>query len=104
MLDSQSSAIDGDAHAEYALRLLQVAEILSGDDGELYAQYLKRILESLDGGNREPLRLYQEVVERILIYIRNGLSFYPFQCRCLLPRSQKHLQDWLRDCIADPNY
>jgi len=84
LLDSQSLAIDGDAQAEYVLRLLQVVEILAGEDGELYSLYLKKILQSLDGKGRETLRPHHEVVERILVYIRNAKSAFRIACTTVL--------------------
>lgn len=71
MLESVSSAVTMDIKAEYSLRILQVAEVLSGDDSESYAQYLIRVLETLEGEDTGG-KVTQEVVEYALTYIRTG--------------------------------
>ena len=60
-----------DIKAEYSLRMLQVAEVLSGDDSESYAQYLIRVLKTLEGEDTGG-KVTQEVVEYALTYIRTG--------------------------------
>ena len=58
--------------AEYSLRMLQVAEVLSGDDSESYAQYLIQVLKTVEGEDAGG-KVVQEVVEYALIYIRIGM-------------------------------
>jgi len=71
MLESVSSAVAVDIKAEYSLRVLQVAEVLSGDDSESYAQYLIRALKAIEGEDTGG-KVIQEVVEYALTYIRTG--------------------------------
>jgi hypothetical protein len=74
MLNCQSSAVDVGARAEYAIRLVQIVEVLSDDhgDGELYAQYMKQVLGGLESGTQDNRHVFEEVVERVLVYIRQG--------------------------------
>lgn len=74
MLESASSAVTVDLKAEYALRVLQVAEVLSGEDSESYAQYLIRVLKSLEGEDTGG-KVIREVVDYALPYIRTGAFF-----------------------------
>jgi hypothetical protein len=60
-----------DVKAEYSLRMLQVADILSGEDSESYAQYLIRILKTVEGDDTGG-KVIQEVIEYALTYIRTG--------------------------------
>lgn len=60
-----------DAKGEYSLRMLQVAEVLSGDDSESYAHYLMRVLKTIEGEDVGE-KVIQEVVEYALTYIRTG--------------------------------
>lgn len=60
-----------DVRAEYSLRMLQVAEVLSGGDNESYAQYFVRILKAIEGEDTDG-KVIQEVVEYALTYIRTG--------------------------------
>ena len=71
MLGSVSSAVTIDVKAEYSLRILQVAEVLSGDDSELYAQYLMRALKTIEGEDTGG-KVIQEVAEYTLTYVRTG--------------------------------
>ena len=71
MLESISLAVIAEAKAEYSLRMLQVAEVLSGDDSESYAQYLMRVLETVEGKDTGG-KVIQEMVECALTYIRTG--------------------------------
>lgn len=68
-----------DIKAEYSLRMLQVAEVLSGDDSELYAQYLMRVLKTIEGEDTGG-KVIQEVVEYALTYLRTGT--FPRMIRC----------------------
>lgn len=70
-LESISSAVTVDVRAEYSLRMLQVAEVLSGEDSESYAQYLMRVLKTIEGEDTGG-KVIQEVVEHALTYIRTG--------------------------------
>jgi hypothetical protein len=70
MLESQSAAVDIEARAEYAIRLLQVSEILSADDGELYARNLKQVLRVFEDTR---VHSFASVVERVLMHIRQGI-------------------------------
>ena len=71
MLESASSAVTIDLKAEYALRVLQVAEVLSGEDSESYAQYLMRVLKTIEGEDTGG-KVIREVVDYALTYIRTG--------------------------------
>jgi hypothetical protein len=71
MLESVSQAVTMDVKAEYSLRMLQVAQVLSGDDSESYAQYLIRVLKIIEGEDTGG-KVIQEVVEYALTYIRTG--------------------------------
>lgn len=71
MLESVSSAVTMDIKAGYSLRMLQIAEVLSGESGEAYAQYLIQILKTIEGEDTAG-RVIQEVVEYALTYIRTG--------------------------------
>ena len=75
MLESVSSAVTIDLKAEYALRVLQVAEVLSGDS-ESYAQYLMRVLKTIEGEDTGG-KVIREVVDYALTYIRTGAFFFP---------------------------
>lgn len=72
MLESQSSAAPIDSQSDYAMRLLQVAEVISTDDGELYARHLVQVLKGLETGSQESRHIFQELVQEVLVYIRNG--------------------------------
>jgi len=72
MLESVSSAVTVDVKGEYSLRMLEVAEVLSGDDSESYAQYLMRVLKAIEGEDTGG-KVIQEVVEYALTYIRTGM-------------------------------
>jgi AP-4 complex subunit epsilon-1 len=57
----------------YAIRLLEVVEILCGMNGELYARQLKDIFAVVEQGptpERQPVM--ENVVEKVLLYIKNG--------------------------------
>ena len=82
MLESQSSAVDVDAQTEYAMRLVQVLEVLSVDDGELYARYLKQVLGGLEGMAQDSRHVFREVVEKVLVYIRQG-ELTKYSCLCI---------------------
>jgi AP-4 complex subunit epsilon-1 len=71
MLESVSSAVTMDVKAGYSLRMLQIAEVLSGENGEVYAQYLIRVLKTIEGEDTGG-KVIQEVVEYALTYIRTG--------------------------------
>jgi len=71
MLESVSSAVAMDLKAEYALRVLQVAEVLSGEDSESYAQYLMRVLKTIEGEDTDG-KVIRDVVDYALTYIRAG--------------------------------
>jgi len=71
MFESVSSAVTMDVKAEYSLRMLQVAEVLSGEDSESYAQHFMRILQTMEGDDTGG-KVIQEVVEYALTYIRTG--------------------------------
>lgn len=60
-----------DTEGEYSLRVLQVAEVLSGEDSESYAQYLMQVLKTVEGGDTGR-KVIREVVEYALTYIRTG--------------------------------
>jgi AP-4 complex subunit epsilon-1 len=58
---------------KYAVRLLEVVEILCGIDGELYARQLKDIFAVVEQDptpERQPV--LENVVEKVLLYITNG--------------------------------
>ena len=61
-----------DVKAEYSLRMLQVAEVLSGGDSESYAQYFIQILKAIEGEDTDG-KVVQEVVEYALTYVRTGM-------------------------------
>jgi len=71
MFESASSAVTMDVKAEYSLRMLQVAEVLSREDSESYAQHFMRVLKTIEGEDTGG-KVIQEVVEYALTYIRNG--------------------------------
>jgi hypothetical protein len=71
MLESVSSAVTMDIKAGYSLRMLQIAEVLSGENSEAYAQYLIQVLKTIEGEDTAG-RVIQEVVEYALTYIRTG--------------------------------
>lgn len=71
MLGSVSSAVTMDVKAGYSLRILQIAEVLSGENSEMYAQYLIRVLKTIEGEDMGG-KVIQEVVEYALTYIRTG--------------------------------
>lgn len=72
MLESVSSAVTVDVKAGYSVRMLQIAEVLSGENSEIYAQYLIRVLETIEGESTGG-KVIQEVVEYALTYIRTGV-------------------------------
>ncbi|KAF9647646.1 ARM repeat-containing protein [Thelephora ganbajun] len=71
MVESVSSAVTMGMKAEYSLRMLQVAEVLSGEDSESYAQYLMRVLKTIEGEDTGG-NVIQEVVEYALTYVRTA--------------------------------
>jgi AP-4 complex subunit epsilon-1 len=71
MLDSVSSAVTVDVKTGYSLRMLQIAEVLSGENGEAYAQYLILVLKRIEGEDVGG-KVIQEVVECALTHIRTG--------------------------------
>lgn len=73
ILESASSAVTIDVKTEYSLRMLQVAEVLSGDESESYAQYLIRVLKTIENGDMGG-KVIQEVAGHALTYIRTGMS------------------------------
>ena len=60
-----------DVKAGYSLRMLQIAEVLSGENSEAYAQYLVRVLKTIEGEDTGG-KVIQEVVDYALTYIRTG--------------------------------
>ncbi|KAF9467306.1 armadillo-type protein [Collybia nuda] len=61
---------------EYAIRLLEVLEVQSGEDGETYARQAKALLECLEVVPPMDYPILEVAVERILLYIREaGASF-----------------------------
>jgi len=82
MLESVSSAVTIDLKAEYALRVLQVAEVLSGEDSESYAQYLMRVLKTIEGEDTGG-KVIREVVDYALTYIRTGAFSATIEWSCL---------------------
>ena len=82
MLESASSAAVAEAKAEYSLRMLQVAEVLSGEDSESYAQYLVQVLGTIEGEDTGG-KVIQEVVEYALTYIRTGTFPEMIEDTCL---------------------
>jgi len=81
-LESVSSAVTIDLKAEYALRVLQVAEVLSGEDSESYAQYLIRVLKTIESEDTGG-KVIREVVDYALTYIRTGGFSVMVEWRCL---------------------
>ncbi len=66
-------ALQGQLSSEPLPRLLEIADIISGDDGEAYAHQLKSILRAVEGN--EPLNkrpVLQDAVEELLIRIHTG--------------------------------
>ena len=60
-----------DIKGGYSTRMLQIAEVLSGENSELYAQYLIRVLDTIEGDDTGG-KVIQEAVEYALTYIRTG--------------------------------
>ena len=83
MLESVSSAVTVDVKAEYALRVLQVAEVLSGEDSESYAQYLMQVLKTIEGEDTGG-KVIREVVDYALTYVRTGAFSGLIDCTDLL--------------------
>lgn len=71
MMGSVSPAVTMDIKAGYSLRMLQIAEVLSGENSETYAQYLIQVLKTIEGGDTGG-KVIQEAVEYSLTYIRTG--------------------------------
>ena len=84
MLDSVSSAVAVDLQAEYALRVLQVAGVISGEDSEAYAQYLMRVLKTIEGEDTGG-KVIREVVDYALTYIQTGAFSGIVECTRLPP-------------------
>ncbi|OJT09138.1 AP-4 complex subunit epsilon [Trametes pubescens] len=66
-------ALQGQLSDEPLPRLLEIADIISGDDGEAYAHQLKSILRAIEGNvplNKRPV--LQDAVEELLIRIHTG--------------------------------
>ena len=103
MLESASSAVTIDIKAEYSLRMLQVAEVLSGDDSESYAQYLMRVLKIIEGEDSGG-KVIQEVVEYALTYIRTGTSPGTIRDTPLPATHSLILDPWRGHCAAYDSY
>lgn len=81
MLESVSSAVTTDAKAEYSLRMLQIAEVLSGENSETYAQYLMRVLKTIEGEETGG-KVVQGLVEYALTYVRTSTFPRTIQGTC----------------------
>ena len=72
------------AKNEYAIRLLEVAEVLCGIDGQMYGQKLREIFEVVERGavpERQPV--LDEALEKVLLFIKQSRIIYKV---CLLSK------------------
>ena len=100
MLESVSSAVTMDIKAEYALRVLQVAEVISGEDSESYAQYLMRVLKTIEGEDTGG-KVIREVVDYALTYIQTGTFSGTIGCTRLPVTLSFVLDRWRCHCAID---
>ena len=87
------------AKNEYAIRLLEVAEVLCGIDGQMYGQKLREIFEVVERDavpERQPV--LDEALEKVLLFIKQSRILYKV---CLLPKVLTGYLIYRRSVVRD---
>ena len=76
----------------FAVRLLDVVEVITADDGEKYGQGVRDLLSRLSAdGIMDRPRVLESVVERVLLHIRACTYFLMLTLTTPIPKIIQHL-------------